>query len=462
MQRLFRLFQIPLIYAAVFFFSSLLQGQEVSRHDILNYALDSEILELIDELIEEENTEYNEDLYNLFLRSKNDSVREGVLRFFATLKNPILEEECAEILEDPYDVRKSLLSAAVNYAGETGLSSLLPALHSLAESGNYDFASPAVKAIAKTGSSDDAVFLINLMEEDFFDNEKQQLVFRQDIISVIINLDCSEIRWQLAEIAGNTEENAVIRAGAANALGTLKNSEDIDTIASLFNESDPVLRSASVSALSNFNSDSAAKDIILEAFKDSYYKVRQEALSAAEKMNLSEAIPYILYRAKTDPVESIKLQAYEVLGALGREEGKTFLTETLKDEKAGGKLRVKAAEVLLEYHFESSCGDIAKIAMSAVNDEKQSWLCHELGKLFAGIESENTAELSAAYLSSGDVLSQSIGLDMYEKNRYASVRSIVENLATNKNAGALQRRAEKILNEESEGTGTDGSGIQPS
>ena len=421
------------------------EQDEPSRHDILNYALDSEIIELIDELIEEESTEYDNELYSLFLRSRNDSLKESILRFFAEQKNPILEDECAQILDDPYEVKRALLAAAVRYAGDAGLTSLLPQLRSLAESGNYNFASPAVKAIAKIGSSEDAAFLINLMEEDSFDNEKQRLVFRQEVMTALSSLDCSDIRDNLAEIVEDEEENAVIRAAAASALAGLTNSSDVESIAALFSESDPILRSGAVSALSGFAFSQAARDVVLEAFKDSYYKVREEALSAAEKMGLAEAVPYILYRAKTDPVESVRLKAYEALGTIGNEEGKTFLSDVLKDEKAGGKMRVKAADVLLKNHFDSSFADVAEIAAAALADKKQSWLCQELGKLIAKIETQNSAELAAAYLASSDATAQSLGLDMYEKNRYAQARAAVEALAESKGSSAIQRRAQRIL-----------------
>ena len=418
---------------------------EMSRLDILKYALDSEVIALIDELIKEESAEYNEELYNLFISSKNDSVREAVLRFFASMKDPRLEEQCAEILQDPYDVKKALLSAAINYTGETGLVSLLPELRSLAASGNYDFAAPAVKAIGKTGGSDEAAFLVDLMEDELFDTEKQRLVFRQDIMAALLSLDCSEIGERLADIVDDGEENAVVRARAAEALATLKKSEDIGTIASLFNESDPVLRSAAVSAMSNFESDPAAKAIVLDAFRDSHHTVRLAALSASEKMSLAEAVPYILYRAKTDPVESVKLRAYEALGKSGGEEGFAFLSETLASEKESGRLRVKAAEVLLGFRFDLSFADVERIATAAANDSKQLWLCHELGKLIAGIETDKSAELSAVYLSASDATTKSIGLAMYERNRYASVRGMVEELAASEGAGALKRRAERIL-----------------
>ena len=421
------------------------EQDEPSRSDILRYALDSEVIALIDELIEEASTEYNSEIYELFLRSRNDNLRESIFKFFAEQKNPILEDECAKILDDPYEVKKALLAAAIRYAGEVGLTSILPQLHSLAESDNYDFASPAVKAIGKIGSRSDAAFLINLMQEDFFDNEKQRLIFRQDIMTALSSLDCSDIRDNLVEIVEDEDENAVIRAGAASALARLTNSGDVDTIAALFSESDPILRAGAVSALSGFASSQAARDVVLEAFKDSYYKVREEALAAAEKMNLTEATPYILYRAKTDPVESVKLKAFEVLGRMGSGEGIAFLTEVLNDAKASGKMRVKAADVLLIYHFDASFASVAQIAEAAVADKKQSWLCQELGKIIAKIETQSSAELAAAYLDSSDVVAQSLGLDMYEKNRYAQVRVKVEELAANKKAGAMQRRAERIL-----------------
>ena len=441
MKKLF--FSFVLMLFVPFFYYDVV-AQEMSREDILKYALDSEVAELINTLIEEGNTEYTEELQELFLRTKNSTVRESIFKLFADQKNPALEGQCVEILKDPYEERKSLVAAAADYAGAVPLPSALPALHSLVNTENYDYAAPAVRAIGKAGTKEDAVFLAGLLDMEFFDNEKQRLVFRQDIMAAISNLDASDIREKLVSLVQNEDENMVIRASAAAAIGKMAYDEDVDTLVSLFNATDPVLRAAAVSSLSNFDNDTA-RNIVLEGFKDSYYKVRLEALSSAEKMDLKDAVPYIIYRAKTDPVESVKMRSYEVLGKIGDPEGISFLSEILKNDNGADKFRAKAADVLLNYDFDTSYPDVAEIAEKILPDEKKRWLCYELGKSIAKIKNQRTSDLASLYLSSPDSLTQNLGLDMYERNRYPSLKSVIQELSENEKAGAVQRRAIKIL-----------------
>ncbi len=436
-------------FSLLFFVSSFFSAgaQEMSREDILKYALDSEVSELINTLIEEKNTEYTEELHDLFLRTKNANVKESIFKLFADQKNPVLEEQCVAILQDPYEERKSLVTAAADYAGAVPIPSALPALHSLVDTEIYDYASPAVRAIGKAGTKEDAVFLAGLLDMEFFDDEKQRLVFRQDVMAAISNLDASDIREKLISVVQNEDENVMIRSSAASAIGKLGFEDDVEIFVSLFNETDPVLRTAAIKSLANFETG-AAGDIILEGFKDSYYKVRLEALSAAEDMDLKEAVPYVIYRAKTDPVESVKMRSYEVLGKIGGSDGVSFLTEVLKKDDASDKFRAKAADVLLENNFDSSYSDVAEVAEKILPDEKKRWLCHELGKSFAKIENQRTSTMASMYLSSSDVITQNLGLDMYERNRYPSVRETVRELSEKEGAGAIQRRALKILEKE--------------
>lgn len=430
-------------------------AQEPSREEILQYALDTEIIGLIQELTEEDNRDYTEELSELFARTNNNAIRENIFRMFSAQEIPVLEDACLAVLSDPYDSASSLVAAAAGYAGKLKLSSALPALRSMAGSGDYAMASAAVRAIGEAGGPEEASFLLALMDEELFDEEKQRLVFRQDIMQALSRLDVSGVRESLLSIVQDTEENAVIRASAANAVGTLAIEEDVDTLADLFNESDPILRAAAVSSLAHFSS-AQAQERILEAFRDSYYRVRLAALTAAENAKLSAAVPYIIYRAKTDPEETVKMRSYEVLGAIGGSEALDFLSGVLQDEKASDKFRAKAAEVLLEGHFDSFYPEVEKVALEAVGDEKKRWLCHELGKTLSGIATGRTSSLAARYLDSRDPLTQSLGLDMYEKNGYPALESVVRELAENPSAGAIQRRAAKIL-----GTGTD-TGETPS
>ena len=125
--------------------------------------------------------------------------------------------------------------------------------------------------------------------------------------------------------------------------------------------------------------------------------------------------------------------------------GISFLSEILKNDNGADTFRAKAADVLLNYDFDTSYPDVAEIAEKILPDEKKRWLCYELGKSIAKIKNQRTSDLASLYLSSPDSLTQNLGLDMYERNRYPSLKSVIQELSENEKAGAVQRRAIKIL-----------------
>jgi len=252
---------------------------------------------------------------------------------------------------------------------------------------------------------------------------------------------------KLVEVVKDKEENSNIRATAAVAIGNMGKVEAIPVLATLFEDSDPILRTASITALTNFDTPES-NEILIEGFKDTYYKVRLQSIIAMEKKKNSDAIPYLLYRAKNDPVDSVKLQSFDALGAYNTDETKSWLRSIFLDEKSSDTFRLKAASTLMQNNPEFIFADFEKVALQVVSDDKKKNFRYEIGKLIVAANADQkSANIASSFLSSKDVLTKSIGLDMYAKNKYPELKALVEGIAADEKLGALQRRAKKILSE---------------
>ena len=281
-------------------------------------------------------------------------------------------------------------------------------------------------------------------------DEKQRLIIRQNVMKALGELKALDTWDKLIEIIKNKDENANIRATAAVAVGNMGKVEAIPVLSVLFEDSDPVLRTASITALSNFDT-MESNAILFEGFKDSYYKVRLQSVIAMEKRKNPDAIPYLLYRAKNDPVDSVKTQAFVSLGAYNTEETNTWLRNVFIDEKASETFRLKAASVLLQNNPEFIFSDIEKTALQVAVDDKKKNFRYEIGKMIVAANTgQKSSQIASVFLVSKDVLTKSIGLDMFLKNKYPELKTIVEGIAADEKQGALQRRAKKILSENSE------------
>ncbi len=416
------------------------------RKDILRFGLEGEILGLISQFEKENIHEYDTQLTELFAQTKSPAIRENLLSFFARNKNDSFKDFALSVLEEPFDHKISMVQAVMSYAGELKLAEAAPLIRKILSGEGTEYRDRAIQTLGKIGNSEDAAYLMEYLEGDISGDEKQRLIIRQNIMTALSDMKAVGSWDKFVAIIKDDDENMMVRASAALAISRMEKPEAVPVLAMLYEDTDPILRTASITGLANFDSPEAVS-VILESFKDSYYKVRTEAIAASEKLKLDSAVPYILYRAKTDPVETVKFRAFEVLGKFNTTEGNTWLASVVNEEKAADKVRVKAATVLLENNAGFIFVDLEKIMLATLKDDKKKLLRYELGKAVSHIEDNRFASVALAYLGHNDTLTRSIGIDMFEKNRYSEARSVLENMAADEKLGALQRRAKKILEE---------------
>ena len=198
-----------------------------------------------------------------------------------------------------------------------------------------------------------------------------------------------------------------------------------------------------VKGLSNYDTKEA-KDVIIQGIKDGHWKVRQESIIAAEKMNITEAVPYIIYRAKNDPENVIKDKSYEILSKLNNSEARNFLISQITDDKSTDAAKSKACEALLK-NANAGQSEIRTLAVKIAADDKRKPLRYSIGKLIAKYPSNQFDDVCLAYLNSLDAQTCALGLDMFASGRYSKAETKVSEIAENKKAGANNKKARKIL-----------------
>ena len=93
---------------------------------------------------------------------------------------------------------------------------------------------------------------------------------------------------------------------ACDALAKIKDGSSVDSLVKAANDADPNVRTSAIQALGAFAGGSgapseAAKGAIAEALRDSYPKARIAACQAAAAGKVAEALPFLRYKAQSDP-----------------------------------------------------------------------------------------------------------------------------------------------------------------
>ncbi len=411
-----------------------------NKSNTIKYGVPSEISTLIDELIKNDDPRFTEEIYDVFQVSKNTVIKQKALSYFKQQEDPCLEDYAVEVLNDPYEEKGDLVKACFQYISAVKTKEAIPAVLALIESENENYFNDAIAAIGEIGGPSEAMFLVEYLERDDLSDAQRQTLMRT----------CGKMHavqtWdKMVEIAEDEDENLYVRMYAAEALGLMEKKESIPVLTSLFSENDPNLRQYVIKGLSHFPDVVEAKETIIQGIRDEHWRVRQEAIKTARENKMDDAVPFLIYRAKNDSEKVIKEEAYTSLAVINTDDGNDFMIEQLADKKLGDATKKKIIEVLLK---EGHAGEkeILALAEECLKDDKRKDLRYAIGKELAKYENESCNDICLKYLESKDSTTQSLGLDMYKTNKFASAVPVMRGIYSDKKANSgVKNRIKKML-----------------
>ena len=410
---------------------------EKKCNDILKYGLEGQITELIDELTKNQDNRFVDGIYDLFQETKSVAVKEKILDYFTKLKDSCLASYAVEIINDPYDEKNSIVEKCFKYVSEADIKDANPGLVDLVDKEEDAYFTGALSALGETGGKEEALFLA-----DYLDRDDLNVSQRQALMRVLGRIKAVETWQKISEIAKDENENTFVRMYAAEAIGAMEKPESEDILVELFESNDPNLRTYVIKGISYFN-DKKSSDLIIQALRDSQYKVRLEAVSAVGKNRIDKAVPFLIFRCKDkDEQKQVQEKCYSVIADLNTSDGNDYLISVLKDKKIGDATKAKVSAALLEYNH-AGTKEVIELARSALKSDIQKNLRYALGKEFAKYDRSEFADICAEYIASEDVATQGTGLDIWAKGRYSSVKAAVEEIAKDAEEENLTEEKEK-------------------
>ena len=411
----------------------------------IKYGIPSEIASLIDDLIENDDPRFTKEIYGVFQTAKSPLIKQKIFEYFTKLEDPCLENYAVEILNDPYDEKADVVKAAFKYIGAVKTTEAIPAVVNLIESENETYFADAISTLGDIGGPSEAMFLVEYLDRDDLGDAKRQILMK-----TCGKMHAVETWDKLVEIMQDEDENVYVRMYAAESIGLMEKPESVPMLVGMFDEADPNLRQYVIKGLSHFPDDKDAKETIIQGIRDDHWRVRQESIKAAKDMNLKDAVPYLIYRAKSDKENVIKKDAYEAIGYINTSEGNEFLIKQLKDKKVGDGTKKTIVEVLIE---EGHAGekDVLELAEICLKDDRRKDLRYGIGKVLAKYSKSSFESVCLEYLKSKDATTVGLGLDMYKNHKFSSAETIMRNIANDKKANTgIKTRIKKMLNIEDE------------
>ncbi|MDR1030265.1 MAG: HEAT repeat domain-containing protein [Treponema sp.] len=436
--------------------SAVTKSEEQQRMDTIRYGTETEIAALIQTLKSERSSNeassqsksennLDDELIALTRNTRNQHILSGVLTFFGDRNKKGLEQRAVKAIEERDDEAFETVMAAIDYLGKVKALDALGPLEQLLDAQEAQFMDVAFRALGRVASGgstknkdDTAAYLI-----DFYTYENPPDQNRRELIVALGETGSQTGVSLLSEIAGNSQERGVLRMAALEGLAKIGDSSGLDGILEALSSTDPNVRSTAVAALGPFSGKSV-DDAILESFRDSYYRTRIGAASAAGTRKLTAAIPYLQYRAERDEVPNVRDEAIKALGAIGNAEAKLVLEELFTERKHASRIRIRAAEMLIANDPGTYLEKVI-VELDEAKKAKQTSLYNSFLGVLSRAKTGKIETQVRRFLDSGGVIEKSTALDMISLNELRSFAPELRTLRDDPKNTSLARKARNTL-----------------
>ena len=123
------------------------KDDEENFRSTIKYGIPSEISDLLDKLTKNEDPRFTEEIYDVFQKTQNASIKEKILNYFTKLEDPCLEDFAVDLLNDPYDEKNDVVKASFRYVQACKTTAAIPAVITLIEGENDNYFNDAIKSL---------------------------------------------------------------------------------------------------------------------------------------------------------------------------------------------------------------------------------------------------------------------------------------------------------------------------
>lgn len=408
--------------------------------DTLLYGINSEIEELLPTLTENREEDLIPEVVQLFETSRDSGVLAAAARYLATVETPDGHDRARQLIVEETVRTDDVLVALNNYLRETGADldeETAAVLERMVLDGTPAPARSAVRLLAAAGHPSDA--LIDLYRDNDAGDE-----IRGAILLELGERGDPEVFDFVTEIIREGEEaETQLQRFAIDTLGKLGDERGLPTILRQLDSDNALTRAYAVSALSQFETDEA-EQALLGALRDEFWRVRVAALETIAERRLTEATPAVIYKARRDPEEPVRLQAIETLAALDEPDGWSLLEERFLSDRTPITERGAIAEALMTERLRASRDTVLEV-IEAEWDREDSRVLDMIGRVASRVEDQAVAPIAERLLNHPNYIIQIYGIRAVGRSRLAGLVPLVEDRRGEGNHRAVRQAAIRSL-----------------
>lgn len=411
--------------------------------DTLRFGIESQVIDLLDELESEVVDDLADSVLELLELRTNPRLLRAGLRYFKRIEDPRAESIAARLLTDAELTDEETALEAMRYLSESvedASTETLEVVRSLLTVQSERLAGQAALTLGTLGDLDSIELLRRTMQQ------RREVSVRGNIVLAIGRMG-EEARQASADwilsVLNDTSVEPTIRHYAADTLGRIGATEARDTLLDLSRSNDDLMRAYAISALIELDAGGLEEELIA-ALRDDNWRVRQIALEGVGRAGHSAAYEAVRYVARRDPDHRVRSEAIRAIGELGEERGYEFLRKMVKDDGKPFESRALAVDVLFRHDLGPSVATFLSLLEAEANRRNSRIARHVAGSA-SRAEHDELDDIYEYLLDSDDVSMLISAIRGIGLNRFDRFRDRIEALASDDRPSTIRRHAQEAL-----------------
>ncbi len=417
-----------------------LEGQVTSKTDrtaVLQYGIETEVLDLVRSLRQEKNLEFRDLLIDAYDHARNDDLKEALLLFFLDQKDKGLEDRAIKEIADPEKKGNSVLLNAVSYLTEIESQKVRETLVTLTSGKNKILALASIRSLGKLGAKEHIEDLLKLYRDAETDPN-----YKPDLIWAFGEMKAGAAVELLLKEYEENESQPLLRRSILEALGKIGDTRAWPLVEEALANTNTDLRSSAVATLSAYPGKGNQVMLLTAALRDAQGSVRQAAAQAAKASKPLELKEMLNYRVKKDPEPKVRIAALQTLAVY--DDGPATVISFLSDRKTDFTVWREALNLSLDKKYKGTFEALKKVLEEELKEKSPT-----LSPVIAGAilpQRETYRALFGILLDNkNSIPSRSGALRALAVGKFTEYESVLKTMAIKDSDPGVRTQASTIL-----------------
>ncbi len=408
------------------------------RTSVLQYGIETEVLELVRALRQERNLEYKDLLFDVYDNARNEDLKESLLLFFLELKDNGLEDRAIAEIASGEKKGNSLLLNSVSYLVEIKSQKVKNTLVELIAGKNKILALSAIRSLGKLEADDKADDLLKLYNDAETDPN-----FKADLIWSLGEMKARSAVSLLLKEYDENEAQPLLRRSILEALGKIGDGSAWDRVEAALADLNTDLRAAAVASIASYPGRGDQVGLLTSALRDAQPAVRLAGAQAAKAQPRNELKEVLSYRVKKDPDAKVRVAALQALAAYS--DGPSTVLAIVADRKSDAAVWREGLNLALDKKYPGTFDTLKAVLVEDAKD-KAGVLAAVIGQAVLA-QRETYRALYGLILASDKAHARATALRAVSVGKFTEYEGVLKSLAAKDPDAGVKSQAAAILKE---------------